>query len=103
MVKLNQKCQKRVWQIHSAGDLSKATSDHQLKEAVKQQCYNRIASLSKEMFGFYLMLEKRRNAEDLVEHFTSAPVFEKTHEPCHLCVIYLLRMAKVSWMLRTKY
>ena len=46
--------------------------------------YNRIAPLSKETFGVYLTLEKRRNAEDLVvEHFASASVFAKAHEPCH--------------------
>ena len=58
---------------------------------IKQQFYNRIASLSKETFGFYLTLEKRRNVEDLVEHFPLASVFAKAHEPvtcaytCFIC------------------
>ena len=104
--KLNQKGQERVWQIQSAGDLFNRfrPPTRESRVFIKQHFYNRIASLSKEMFGFYLTLEKRRNAEDLVEHFASAPVFAKTREPCHLCVLIdLLRMPKVSWMLQAKY
>ena len=109
MVKLNEKRPRKSvansvswWSIWN--DFQPPTRESRV--SIKQQFYyiNRITSLSKETFGFYLTLEERRNMEDLVDHFASASVFAKAHEPCHLC-IYLFHtcMSNLFWMLQTKY